>query len=115
MNTPKKANRNYCAISPSECRQRVPEDLRDNPRIKKYTERALGGALIFQATRTDHPDDTKENYHGEWMDTTVEQYAKEHNGRTPRARSDQSKKPNKPDEDELAKAQALLALLKGGD
>lgn len=94
---------------------RVPEDLRDNPTCKKYTYRTPGGALIFQATRADHPDDTKHNYHGEWMDTTAEQYAKEHDGKTQRARLNQSKKLDKPDKDELAKAEALLALLKGGN
>ena len=93
----------------------IPTDLVNDPRIRKYTRRTSTGALIFQATRADHPDDTPQNYHGEWMDTTAEQYAKEHKGKTWRARSGQSKKPSEPDKDELAKAQALLALLKGGD
>lgn len=94
----------------------IPPDVAVTPSwCKKYTYRTPGGALVFQATRADHPDDTKGAYYGEWVDTTDEQYAKEHNGKTRRARSGQSKKPSEPDKDELAKAEALLALLKGGD
>lgn len=93
------------------CSHKVPEDLRNNPTCKKYTYRTPGGALVFQATRDDN---------GEWVDTTDEQYAKEHDGkkRSSRAWRVGQREPGvsglKPKEDELAKAEALLRLLEGG-
>ena len=90
----------------------LPPDVAVTPSwCKKYTYSTPGGALLFQATRLDHPSDTKGAYYGEWVDTTDEQYAKEHDGKTRRARREPIPSGSNSKEDELAKAEALLKLL----
>lgn len=92
----------------------IPNDVMNDTRCKVYTERTPGGALICQFTREDDPRDTKGCYHGAWVDTTEQQYAKEHDGKTKGARRNSEPKEKKVSkEEELAKAQALLAALGG--
>lgn len=90
----------------------IPSDLAVTPSIaKKYEYRTPGGALLFHATRKDDPRDEQGKYFGAWEDTTALQWAKEHKGkeRQPRVSVPQPSR-----EEELAKAQALLAALMEG-
>lgn len=96
----------------------IPEEVRNNPNIKTYTELSQSGSVVFQATRETTVKDLAPiirdsvivrygTYYGEWTDTTELgklQYGKKH----------KFKSTNEIVEEraiELAKAQELLVKL----